>query len=188
MLHSRSGEVFGTHRRCRYGFATKPSSLVRSPPRPTPARHAPPARRHPHGPRGSQRRAGTASKLRDRCQHLSPMPERDAKLFEVLIGQMREHRDIDVVFDKPLGILGHAELFEPVRDRLHRDVSTRIQRGLNTLLDSPWTLLKEVRLSSFALARTLSYDGAMKRLGHEQRSIHLGLLNGFMAEPGLALG
>jgi hypothetical protein len=39
--------------------------------------------------------AAPPSKLRDRCQHLSPMPERDAKLFEVLIGQMREYRDID---------------------------------------------------------------------------------------------
>jgi hypothetical protein len=50
------------------------------------------------------------------------------------------------------------------------------------------TSLKEVRLSSFALARTLSHNGAMKRLGHEQRSIHLGFLNGFEAEPGVAFG
>jgi len=28
----------------------------------------------------------------------------------------------------------------------------------------------------------------MKRLGHEQRSIHLGLLDGFTAESGVALG
>ena len=47
------------------------------------------------------------------------MPERDAKLFEIVIGQMREYRDIDVIFDKALGVLGHAEVLEPVRNLLH---------------------------------------------------------------------
>ena len=55
----------------------------------------------------------------NRCQDLSPMPERDAKLFEIVIGQMREYRDIDVIFDKALGVLGHAEVLEPVRNLLH---------------------------------------------------------------------
>jgi len=35
---------------------------------------------------------------------------------------------------------------------------------------------------------SLRCDGAMKRLGHKQRSIHLSLLNRVTAEPGLALG
>ena len=47
------------------------------------------------------------------------MPERDAEIFEVLIGQMTEDRDIDVVLSKALRVLGHAELFEPLRNLLH---------------------------------------------------------------------
>ena len=53
------------------------------------------------------------------------MPERDAELFEVLIGQIAKDRDIDVVLGKALRVLGHAELFEPVRDLLHRAKPTR---------------------------------------------------------------
>jgi hypothetical protein len=37
-----------------------------------------------------------------------------------LIGQTAEYRDIDIVLGKALGMLGHAELFEPVRNLLHR--------------------------------------------------------------------
>ena len=40
----------------------------------------------------------------------------DADLFEVLIGQIREDRKIDAVLGKALRVLGHAELFEPVRN------------------------------------------------------------------------
>jgi hypothetical protein len=32
---------------------------------------------------------------------------------------MREYGEIDVAFDKALGILEHTELIEPVRDLLH---------------------------------------------------------------------
>ena len=47
------------------------------------------------------------------------MSERDAELLEVLIGQMTEDRNIDVVLGKALRVLGHAELFEPIRNPLH---------------------------------------------------------------------
>jgi ERCC4-related helicase len=48
------------------------------------------------------------------------MAERgDADLFQVLIGQVTENREIDIVLSEALGILGHAELFEPIRDLLH---------------------------------------------------------------------
>ena len=47
------------------------------------------------------------------------MPEQDADVLEVLIGQMAEYRDIDSVLGKALRILRHAELFEPVRNLLH---------------------------------------------------------------------
>ena len=63
------------------------------------------------------------------------MPERDAKLFEIPIGQMTEDGGIDVVLGKAPGVLGHAEFFEPVLNPLHRGPSSRIYRGLTELLD-----------------------------------------------------
>ena len=47
------------------------------------------------------------------------MPKQDADIFEVLIRQMRERRNINPVLGKALGVLGHAELFEPVGNLLH---------------------------------------------------------------------
>ena len=63
------------------------------------------------------------------------MPERDAKLFEIPIGQMTEDGGIDVVLGKAPAVLGHAELFEPVVNPLHRGPSSWIYRGLTELLD-----------------------------------------------------
>ena len=49
------------------------------------------------------------------------MPERrDANLFEVLIGQVIQNSEINIVLGKALGVLVHAELFEPVCNLLHR--------------------------------------------------------------------
>jgi len=70
-------------------------------------------------------RRGSAGKLTDRREYFSPMPEWDADVFEILIGQMAKYRDIDPVLGKGLGVLGHAELFEPVRNLLHRGASCR---------------------------------------------------------------
>ena len=59
-------------------------------------------------------------KFRNRTQHLPPMPERDTKLFEVLIGQIAKNGGVDVTLGKTLRVLGHAERFEPIRNLLHR--------------------------------------------------------------------
>jgi hypothetical protein len=40
-----------------------------------------------------------------------------------LIGQVTQDREIDVVLGKALRVLGQAELFEPLRDLLHRNRS-----------------------------------------------------------------
>ena len=48
------------------------------------------------------------------------MPDGHAKPIEVLVRQLAENLDIDVVFGKALGVLGQAELFEPVCNLLHR--------------------------------------------------------------------
>ena len=52
------------------------------------------------------------------------MPEQDADVFEILIGQMAQRRDIDPILRKALRVLGHAERFEPVRDLLHRSAAS----------------------------------------------------------------
>jgi hypothetical protein len=48
------------------------------------------------------------------------MPEQDANLSKVLIGQMAEGCDTDPVFGEALRVLRHAEFFEPVCNLLHR--------------------------------------------------------------------
>jgi hypothetical protein len=48
------------------------------------------------------------------------MPKQDADIFEVLISEMGERLNFDPVLSKTLGVLGHAELFEPVGNLLHR--------------------------------------------------------------------
>ena len=61
-------------------------------------------------------------KIGDCTQQLAAMAERrNTDLFEVLIRQVTQDREIDIVFGKALGVLGHAELFEPVHDLMHRD-------------------------------------------------------------------
>ena len=74
---------------------------------------------------GTRRWAGlNGLQITNGTQDLAAMAERcNADLFEVLIGQVTENREIDVVVGKGLGILGQAELFEPVRNRLHRGPS-----------------------------------------------------------------
>jgi hypothetical protein len=47
------------------------------------------------------------------------MPERNATIFEVLIGQVAENGHVNVVLDKPLRVLAHAEFFEPICNLLH---------------------------------------------------------------------
>ena len=54
--------------------------------------------------------AGSGMISSNRRQHLSPMPERDAKVLKVLVGQMSQYGGINVVLGKALGVLGHAEL------------------------------------------------------------------------------
>jgi hypothetical protein len=50
------------------------------------------------------------------------MAERhNPEIFEILVGQLSNDAFIDVVFDKAIGVLGHAELFEPVCNLFHRD-------------------------------------------------------------------
>jgi hypothetical protein len=68
-----------------------------------------------HGSRGCR-----CGKLLDSSKHYPPMSEQHTDVFEVLIGQMAECCKTNAVFSKTLGVIGHAELLEPVRNLLHR--------------------------------------------------------------------
>src|SRR5262249_36962957 len=48
------------------------------------------------------------------------MPEQHADVLKVLNGQMAKCCETNPVFSKALRVLGHAELFEPVGNLLHR--------------------------------------------------------------------
>jgi hypothetical protein len=48
----------------------------------------------------------------DLAQHFAAVIERhNPEIFEVLVGRLSNDAFIDVVFDKAIGVLGHAELF-----------------------------------------------------------------------------
>ncbi len=72
------------------------------------------------GQRRLRRCRSDTGKLRNRTQHLPPMPERDTKLLEVVIGQVANNRGVNVALGKALRVLGHAERFYPIRNLLHR--------------------------------------------------------------------
>jgi hypothetical protein len=48
------------------------------------------------------------------------MSKQDADIFEVLIGKVGKCVNSDAVLGEALRVLGHAELFEPVSNVLHR--------------------------------------------------------------------
>jgi hypothetical protein len=68
----------------------------------------------------------------DCTQQLSAIAERrNTDLFEFLIGQITQDREINIVLGKAPGILGQAELFEPVRDLLHRAPSAGLHNQVS---------------------------------------------------------
>src|SRR5262245_2133735 len=59
--------------------------------------------------------------VRDRPQNFAAMSEQNAEVLEILLRQIADDREVNGVVGEALGVLGQAELFEPVRDLLHRD-------------------------------------------------------------------
>jgi hypothetical protein len=72
-----------------------------------------------HGLGGLRLRCGGLARgqLPDRSQHFPAIAEEDAEFLQVPVGKLGKHREIDAVLGEALGIFGHAEPFEPVRDR-----------------------------------------------------------------------
>jgi hypothetical protein len=53
---------------------------------------------------------------------------RNANLFEVLIGQIRQDDKTNVILGKALSVLSETELLKPVRNLLHRGPSVGATR------------------------------------------------------------
>jgi hypothetical protein len=51
----------------------------------------------------------------------------DTEVFQVLVCQIAEDREIDIVISKAPGVLGHPEFFEPIRNLLHRRPPTDLR-------------------------------------------------------------
>src|SRR5580704_15370214 len=63
------------------------------------------------------------------------MPQRNADVLEVLLAKMREYGNINLILGKPLSVLPETELFQPVRNLLHRGPFSPVYRGPTTPLD-----------------------------------------------------
>lgn len=61
-----------------------------------------------------------APQLGDRPQNFSAIAENNAGVFQILIGQVAKHREINAVLREALPVLGHAEAVEPARNLPHR--------------------------------------------------------------------
>ena len=63
-------------------------------------------------------------------------PEQHANVFEVLVGQMAENREINAVLGEALGILPQPEFLQPFRDRLHcSSLASILARSCENLSD-----------------------------------------------------
>jgi hypothetical protein len=60
------------------------------------------------------------------------MPEQDAYLLQVLIGQISEHREINSVLGKPLCVLTEIQ---PISDLLHRGSAPRCRASATRVDD-----------------------------------------------------
>src|SRR5580700_10901031 len=60
------------------------------------------------------------------------MPQRNADVLEVLIAKMGEYGNINLILGKTLSVLPETELFQPVRNLLHRGPFSRVYRGPTT--------------------------------------------------------
>src|SRR5271165_1667062 len=63
------------------------------------------------------------------------MPQRNADVLEVQIAKMGKYGNINLILGKTLSVLPETELFQPVRNLLHRGPFSRIYRGPTAPLD-----------------------------------------------------
>jgi hypothetical protein len=106
-----------------------------------------------------------ADHLSNRAQHFAAMPEWNTDVLEILIGEMAQDADVvDPVIGKALGVLGHAERGQPLRDRGHQ-LSSQFRRRRWHNDRTRQTVMIRVGLSSGA---TLG-QSARHAAGHRRR-------------------
>ena len=70
--------------------------------------------------RGCRHRRGCSVQCGDRPQNLAPVTERgNADLFQILIGQIGEDREIDIILGETRRVLAKPEISQPLFDRPH---------------------------------------------------------------------
>ena len=105
----------------------------------------------------------------DGRQYFSSMPEWDADVLEVLIGQIAEDRDIDHVLGKALSVLGQTELFEPITNIQHR--SGRRTLASTILIANPLAAVTR----ELAAEKPLRHPGRVVAALHPLQQKHSGL-------------
>src|SRR6516162_4215344 len=82
------------------------------------------------------------------------MPERrDTNLFEILIGQVTQNLEVNIVLGKALSVLPETELFEPVRNLLHRRPSTDLTLSVLDRQVGEFTNTRQDRVAVLASGR-----------------------------------
>ena len=97
--------------------------------------------------------------LADRAQYFTAITEQDVQSFQVLTREIGNDAEINSIFDKTLRVLGHAELFEPVRNLLHLG-QQRSRRGpSNFLITAAESLHRQILDSTSRLKSAREPDG-----------------------------
>ena len=74
--------------------------------------------------------SGGGANLSNRAQHFAAMPDPNTNVLEILLGQIAQDAyGVDPVIGKALGVLGHGERGQPLRDRGHPLPSQFHHRG-----------------------------------------------------------
>ena len=109
----------------------------------------------------------------------TPMTERrNANLFEVLIGQIRQDEKANILLGKPLRVLSETELVEPVRDLLHCGAPSHLPSG--EYMRSRGCVLR-AGMARIALSEFASASFAIRP---QSPSAHSGRGNGMCHIPG----
>src|SRR5215217_5450604 len=95
---------------------------------------------------------------------------RDTQLFEVLISQIAQYREIDVVVGKALRVVRHDETLEPVRNVLH-STSRKLVLELEVSILSDTVQTRQSSQAQIALNYEVIRPG---RREHLTRNISLG--------------
>jgi hypothetical protein len=78
--------------------------------------------------------------------------KQDPQFFQILIREIRKDAEVNAIFEETLGVLGHAEFLEPVRNLLHRGDQQACSRAefSPVATDRLYPCLHDSHVSAFA--------------------------------------